>query len=197
MERPDVDRIEGLQPTIAIDQKRAAPNPRSEVARSYGLHGWRFFLVELLIVLAIAALALGEAPPDWIVGIGAGAGAAVVAVVVEAGIGLGRSSLRSPRAVVYAVLGFAAVVAAGPLVVIVLIGSGLGRNLGEQFLRFVRLLVQTNAREKRQRSSLSGSTSAPRTCRSPSDTATSPTSPRRSRCSSGPTFRSGPSSSST
>jgi excinuclease ABC subunit A len=32
MERPDVDRIIGLQPTIAIDQKPAAPNPRSTVA---------------------------------------------------------------------------------------------------------------------------------------------------------------------
>jgi excinuclease ABC subunit A len=31
MGRPDVDRIEGLQPTIAIDQKPAAPNPRSTV----------------------------------------------------------------------------------------------------------------------------------------------------------------------
>ncbi len=31
MERPDVDRIEGLQPTIAIDQRPAAPNPRSTV----------------------------------------------------------------------------------------------------------------------------------------------------------------------
>src|SRR3954465_5421697 len=31
MARPDVDHIEGLQPTIAIDQKPAAPNPRSTV----------------------------------------------------------------------------------------------------------------------------------------------------------------------
>jgi excinuclease ABC subunit A len=31
MERPDVDHIDGLQPTIAIDQKPAAPNPRSTV----------------------------------------------------------------------------------------------------------------------------------------------------------------------
>ena len=31
MERPEVDRIEGLQPTIAIDQRGAAPNPRSTV----------------------------------------------------------------------------------------------------------------------------------------------------------------------
>jgi excinuclease ABC subunit A len=31
MERPDVDRIDGLSPTIAIDQRPAAPNPRSTV----------------------------------------------------------------------------------------------------------------------------------------------------------------------
>lgn len=32
MERPDVDRIDGLQPTIAIDQRLGYPNPRSTVA---------------------------------------------------------------------------------------------------------------------------------------------------------------------
>ncbi|MDH3719181.1 MAG: ATP-binding cassette domain-containing protein, partial [Planctomycetota bacterium] len=32
MERPDVDLIEGLQPTIAIDQRAGNPNPRSTVA---------------------------------------------------------------------------------------------------------------------------------------------------------------------
>ena len=32
MERPDVDRIDGLQPTIAIDQRPGNPNPRSTVA---------------------------------------------------------------------------------------------------------------------------------------------------------------------
>jgi excinuclease ABC subunit A len=32
MERPDVDRIDGLQPTIAIDQRLGVPNPRSTVA---------------------------------------------------------------------------------------------------------------------------------------------------------------------
>ncbi len=87
--------------------------------------GLGFIVPGLLMVLAIAAVALGDAPPDWIVGIGAGAGAAVVAVVVQAGIALGRSSLRRARAVVYAVLGFAAVVVAGPYVVLVLIGAGL------------------------------------------------------------------------
>ena len=32
VERPDVDLVEGLQPTICIDQRRAAGNPRSTVA---------------------------------------------------------------------------------------------------------------------------------------------------------------------
>ena len=32
MERPDVDHIDGLQPTIAIDQRQGNPNPRSTVA---------------------------------------------------------------------------------------------------------------------------------------------------------------------
>src|ERR671910_1274882 len=32
MERPDVDMIEGLQPTIAIDQRAVISNPRSTVA---------------------------------------------------------------------------------------------------------------------------------------------------------------------
>ena len=32
MQRPDVDRIDGLQPTIAIDQRPGVRNPRSTVA---------------------------------------------------------------------------------------------------------------------------------------------------------------------
>jgi chromate transporter len=87
--------------------------------------GLGFIVPGLLMVLAIAALALGEEPPEWILGIGAGAGAAVVAVVVQAAISLGRSSLRHRRAVVYAVAGFAAVAFAGPYVVLVLLGAGL------------------------------------------------------------------------
>ena len=35
MERPDVDHIEGLQPTIAIDQRRRQPNPRSTVGHDH------------------------------------------------------------------------------------------------------------------------------------------------------------------
>ena len=90
--------------------------------------GFAFILPGLLIVLALAALALGDAPPRWILGVGAGAGAAVVAVVVEAGVALGRSALggrRGVRAPLYAAAGFAAAVVAGPYVVVVLLGAGL------------------------------------------------------------------------
>ena len=90
--------------------------------------GFGFILPGLLMVLAIAALSLGGAPPEWILGIGAGAGAAVVAVIVAAGIALGRTSLtgrRDVRAPLYLAAGFAAVVVAGPYVVLVLFGAGL------------------------------------------------------------------------
>ena len=90
--------------------------------------GLAFILPGLLIVLAIAAVALGEAPPAWIVGVGAGAGAAVIAVVAQAGLALGRSSLagrRDVRAPLYLAAGFAAVVLAGALVVLVLVAAGL------------------------------------------------------------------------
>jgi chromate transporter len=90
--------------------------------------GLAFIVPGLLMVLAIAALALGDAPPEWILGIGAGAGAAVVAVVVQAGIALARSSLagrRDVRAPLYIAAAFAAVVLAGPYVVLVLLGAGL------------------------------------------------------------------------
>jgi chromate transporter len=95
--------------------------------------GLAFILPGLLIVLAIAAVALGEAPPLWIRGVGAGAAAAVVAVVAQAGIVLGRSTLagRGAWAFAYVALGAAAAVAVGPYVVLVLLGCGvveLGRR---------------------------------------------------------------------
>jgi chromate transporter len=89
--------------------------------------GLAFILPGLAMVLVIAALALGEEPPEWILGIGAGAGAAVIAVIVQAGIALGRSSLagrRDLRAPVYMVGGFAATVIAGPYVVLGLLAAG-------------------------------------------------------------------------
>jgi chromate transporter len=90
--------------------------------------GFGFIVPGLLMVLAIAALALGDAPPAWIVGVGAGAGAAVIAVVAQAGFNLARSSLatrRDIRAPLYAVAGFVAVVLAGAYVVLVLLAAGL------------------------------------------------------------------------
>jgi chromate transporter len=92
------------------------------------LGGLAFIVPGLLMVLAIAAVALGEAPPEWILGIGAGAGAAVVAVVVQAGVALGRSALggrRDVRGPLYLLAGFAAVVFTGPYVVLALLAAGL------------------------------------------------------------------------
>lgn len=89
--------------------------------------GLAFILPGLAMVLAIAALALGDAPPAWILGIGAGAGAAVVAVVVQAGFALGRSALdgrRDLRAPGYVVAGFVATVLSAPYVVLVLLTAG-------------------------------------------------------------------------
>ncbi len=78
----------------------------------------------LVIMLGIAAIALGESPPLWIRAVGAGAAAAVVAVVVQAGLALGRTSVRGARAAVYLVIGAVAVVFLGPGVVAVLLACG-------------------------------------------------------------------------
>jgi len=137
-----VDRREWMEPREFEDANAACqllPGPASTQLAIYcalrvgGLPGALvggvgFILPGLLMVLAIAALALGDAPPEWILGIGAGAGAAVVAVVVQAGIALGRGSLagrRDVRAPLYIAAGFAAVVVAGPYVVLVLLAAGL------------------------------------------------------------------------
>jgi excinuclease ABC subunit A len=67
MERPDVDRIEGLQPTIAIDQRQAAPNPRSTVGTITEVYDYlRLLMARVGEVLcpncgtAIAQQTLGE-----------------------------------------------------------------------------------------------------------------------------------------
>jgi chromate transporter len=93
--------------------------------------GLAFILPGLLVVLAISAVALSDAPPLWIRAVGAGAAAAVVAVVVQAGLQLGRSALEGRhggllwRAVAYLLAGAAATVLTGPGVVLVLVASGL------------------------------------------------------------------------
>ncbi len=47
--------------------------------------GLAFIVPGLVAILALSALFLAEAPPDWVLGAGAGAGAAVAAVAVHAG----------------------------------------------------------------------------------------------------------------
>lgn len=103
--------------------------------------GLAFILPGLVAVLAIAAVALADEPPEWVRGVGAGAAAAVVAVIVQAGIALGRASLEgrrpdpgaSPdaggssllRAVAYMLAGALAAILAGVAVVAVLLAAGL------------------------------------------------------------------------
>jgi chromate transporter len=92
--------------------------------------GLAFVLPGFVLILAIAALALGDRPPAWIRGLGSGAAAAVVAVVVQAGLSLARSSLSGRsggalvRGLVYAAAGAAATVAVGAGVVLVLLAAG-------------------------------------------------------------------------
>src|SRR5438477_5279728 len=40
LEKPDVDYVEGLPPTIAIEQKQTSPNPRSTVATTTEIHDY-------------------------------------------------------------------------------------------------------------------------------------------------------------
>ena len=93
--------------------------------------GLAFIVPGLVLLIALAALSLQDAPPDWVRGIAAGAGAAVVAVVAAAGIGLGRAAVeglrgaRLARGLAYVTLAAVATVAVGPWVVLVLLGCGL------------------------------------------------------------------------
>ena len=93
--------------------------------------GLAFIVPGLVLILALAAGALGESPPAWLLGLAAGAGAAVVPVVAAAGLTLGRASLgslhgaRLVRATAYLLISAAATIAVGPYVVLVLLGCGL------------------------------------------------------------------------
>ncbi|WP_348857889.1 chromate efflux transporter [Nocardioides sp. KR10-350] len=90
--------------------------------------GLAFIVPGLVLILALAALFLGD-PPDWVLGAGAGAGAAVAAVAVQAGWALAPSSWRRtparPRWIAYAAAGILAAATLGPWVVLVLVGCGL------------------------------------------------------------------------
>lgn len=93
--------------------------------------GLAFILPGLALIIALAAITLGSAPPTWARGLEAGAGAAVLAVILRVGYDLARSSLaphagsRLWRAVVYLIAGAAAVILIGAGVVLVLLVCGL------------------------------------------------------------------------
>jgi len=93
--------------------------------------GLAFIVPGLVLLIALAAVSLQDAPPDWVRGVAAGAGAAVVAVVVDAGIGLGRSAVaglrgaRLARGLIYVALAAAATIVVGAWVVLILLGCGV------------------------------------------------------------------------
>ncbi len=93
--------------------------------------GLAFILPGLVMIIALAAISLSAAPADWLRGLSAGASAAVIAVVLRVGWDLARSSLaphqgfRLWRAGGYLLIGAASVIAAGPFVVLALLGCGL------------------------------------------------------------------------
>ena len=93
--------------------------------------GLAFVLPGLVLLIALAAVTLQDAPPAWIEGAAAGAGAAVVAVVAQAGAQLAAASVLSrsgsalARSALYAVIGAVATLAVGPWVVLALVGCGL------------------------------------------------------------------------
>ncbi|HEU4976722.1 MAG TPA: chromate efflux transporter [Baekduia sp.] len=95
--------------------------------------GLGFIVPAVVLILALSALFLGSAPPDWVRGAGAGAGAAVAAVAVHAARDLlGPSRARAAtsaghagRWAAYVLAGAAAAIAVGPYLVLVLLACGL------------------------------------------------------------------------
>jgi chromate transporter len=86
--------------------------------------GLAFIVPGLLLILALAAGSLSDAPPEWLLALAAGAGAAVVPVVLHAGLTLlGRPSLDVR--LLYVVAGAVATILVGPFVVLVLLACGL------------------------------------------------------------------------
>jgi chromate transporter len=90
--------------------------------------GAAFILPGLVAMLALAAVFLSAAPPEWVLAAGAGAGAAVAAVAVHAGMGLVGPSRRHARSrwrwVFYLLVGGSAAATVGPVLVLVLLACG-------------------------------------------------------------------------
>jgi chromate transporter len=88
-----------------------------------------FIVPGLIVIVALAALFLSSAPPNWVKGAGAGAGAAVAAVAIHAGSSLIPDSwhraVSHPRWVAYLIAGGVSAATIGPWLVLVLLGCGL------------------------------------------------------------------------
>jgi len=121
----DANAACGLLPGPASTQLAIYCARRVGGLRGAVVGGLAFILPGLVLLVAIAAAALGEDPPAWLEAAGAGAGAAVVAVVVQAGIALAGPSVRGARSLAYLAAGAAAAVLAGVGVVVVLLACGL------------------------------------------------------------------------
>jgi chromate transporter len=127
----DANAATGLLPGPASTQLAIFCAHRVAGARGAVVGGLAFIVPGLVLLIALAALTLQDAPPRWVRGVAAGAGAAVVAVVARAGFDLARASLADrvpaalPRAAAYLAAGAAAALVAGPWVVAALVGCGL------------------------------------------------------------------------
>jgi chromate transporter len=90
--------------------------------------GVAFIVPGLIVILALAALFLGQSPPLWVLGAGAGAGAAVPAVAIHAGSGLVGASWqrrkRTARWLIFLIAGATAAATIGVWLVLVLLGCG-------------------------------------------------------------------------
>jgi chromate transporter len=90
--------------------------------------GVAFIVPGLIVILALAALFLGQSPPLWVLGAGAGAGAAVPAVAIHAGAGLVGASWqrrqRTARWLAYLIAGGAAAATIGAWLVLALLACG-------------------------------------------------------------------------
>ncbi len=102
--------------------------------------GLGFIVPGVIIVTALSALFLAEAPPLWVRGAGAGAGAAVAAVALHAGWDLLAPSWQRVKSypagrarwLLYATLGGASAALIGPFLVVILIACGLGELLARR-----------------------------------------------------------------
>lgn len=121
----DANAACGLLPGPASTQLAIFCAHRVAGAAGAIVGGLAFVVPGLVLLIALAAVSLQDAPPAWVGGASAGAGAAVVAVVAQAGIALAGPSLRAMRPLLYVVLSGAATLAVGPYVVLVLLGCGL------------------------------------------------------------------------